>query len=1017
MIDLKKFSHDIRLSVELNFNDSVSCKHSKAGLVVTVLPPVPLTKIKFISSVFVIFAISLVLVQGVFKVEAASGATTSTSISVGANARGLAIDPSRGLMFVANFGQASVSEVDLTTRTTTRNIAVGNGPMSVAVNPLTGKAYVTNSADNTVTVIDEATGTVLKTVGVGSNPRGIGVNPSTNTVYVANFYGGSVTVIDGQSDSVTKSIYTGGAIGVAVNPSTNLIFVSTFGGHSVVVLNGVSNSISKTISLADGPLGIAIDASSNLIYTANQLENTVSVINSSTGETISRIAIESDRPGVPANPYGIAVDSNTDTFIVTNYYLSHADVYRLSDNAFLGHVASGGGATYVAFDPSTDIAYIANSGEATVSVINFAHVPGPPRDVTGSSNQIGRSTVSWTAPAQNGGSVVTSYTVTSSPGGFTCTTSTTSCVVNGLTNGQAYTFSVVAANVNGTGFPSTSSTSVVPSTTPDAPFGVTATPNQSSRSTVSWTTPAQNGGSVVTSYTATSSPGGFTCTTSTTSCVVNGLTNGQAYTFSVVARNANGDGPQSLDSESATPALIQAAPINVTATNGEDGKSLVTWNMPAESDNALSLEFEVTSSPGGLTCTTSAYSCTISQLINGAIYRFSVIARSSKGASDPSLYSNSVRPSTKPATPLNFRVSASNGSLSTSWAAPSSDGGQPITKYVVSVDGSSQKCETLLLSCRISGLSNGSTYIVSVVAVNANGESLPSNKISGMPIGPASPPNPLVSSSASSLSISWATPPFSGSALTGYLLVLTTASGVVAVQKTLPSSALSYKATNLVNGSSYTLRMSSLTLGFSSADAVLTGLIPKIPVTVKIADKFRFTFGQAGGLNLFGALPLGAGGKVSFSDAAGKLLCSKAVKGATFSCPASSTALSAGTNLVTFQYAGDNFHASLTRTVSVEVSKALPSLKLILSANKIAKSQLRNFSLTALLSSSNGMLPTGTIILKLDGVVISTDGANFNFRDWYSRNAVSLGGHELKATYLGDANYKTQVIAAKFSVS
>jgi len=50
-----------------------------------------------------------------------------------------------------------------------------------------------------------------------------------------------------------------------------------------------------------------------------------------------------------------------------------------------------------------------------------ATVPGAPTGVSATpGNAV--ATVSWTAPASNGGTAITGYTVTSSPGGFTAST-------------------------------------------------------------------------------------------------------------------------------------------------------------------------------------------------------------------------------------------------------------------------------------------------------------------------------------------------------------------------------------------------------------------------------------------------------------------------------------------------------------------------------------------------------------------------------------------------------------------
>lgn len=74
------------------------------------------------------------------------------------------------------------------------------------------------------------------------------------------------------------------------------------------------------------------------------------------------------------------------------------------------------------------------------------------------------ATVSWTAPANNGGSPILSYTVTEVNGGNSCTVAApaTQCVVGGLTNGTAYTFSVTATNAVGTSIASAPSNAVTP---------------------------------------------------------------------------------------------------------------------------------------------------------------------------------------------------------------------------------------------------------------------------------------------------------------------------------------------------------------------------------------------------------------------------------------------------------------------------------------------------------------------------------------------------------------------------
>ncbi len=186
------------------------------------------------------------------------------------------------------------------------------------------------------------------------------------------------------------------------------------------------------------------------------------------------------------------------------------------------------------------------------------------------------ATVSWSAPASDGGAAITGYTVTASPGGGSCVwvAGPLSCVVAGLSNGTAYTFSVTATNSVGTGPPSAPSNEVTPfapvvDTAPGAPTGVSASPGNG-QAAITWIAPLDNGGQPVTGYTVTASPGGGSCVwvAGPLSCVVAGLSNGTPYTFTVTATNSVGTSSPSLPSNEVTPS--DATPYTVTATPTSD---------------------------------------------------------------------------------------------------------------------------------------------------------------------------------------------------------------------------------------------------------------------------------------------------------------------------------------------------------------------------------------------------------------------------------------------------------------
>ena len=141
------------------------------------------------------------------------------------------------------------------------------------------------------------------------------------------------------------------------------------------------------------------------------------------------------------------------------------------------------------------------------------------------------------------------------------------------------------------------------------------------------------------------------------------------------------------------------------------------------------MSYTVTSSPEGLTATTSGTTAIVTGLTNGTSYTFTVRVKNMAGSntSDPS---NIATPATVPSAPTGVTPTAGDGSVSLSWTAPDSNGGASITNYKYSSNNGTTwnifDPAVTSTPATISGLTNGQTYTFMLRAVNRVGDGTPS---------------------------------------------------------------------------------------------------------------------------------------------------------------------------------------------------------------------------------------------------------------------------------------------------
>jgi hypothetical protein len=170
---------------------------------------------------------------------------------------------------------------------------------------------------------------------------------------------------------------------------------------------------------------------------------------------------------------------------------------------------------------------------------------------------------------------------------------------------------------------------------------------------------------------------------------------------------------------------VPGSPQSATATAAESSAT-ISWSAP--SSGGMVETYTVESEPAGGSCSVSGEttSCEITGLENGVDYTFEVLASNYSGTSIAGIRSNQVTPTAylaQPAPPFAPTALAGNQSAIVSWSAPQTGG--ETEKFIATATPGGQFCEALwpALSCTITGLANGTTYSISVVAENSSGMS------------------------------------------------------------------------------------------------------------------------------------------------------------------------------------------------------------------------------------------------------------------------------------------------------
>ena len=347
-------------------------------------------------------------------------------------------------------------------------------------------------------------------------------------------------------------------------------------------------------------------------------------------------------------------------------------------------------------------------------------------------------TVRWSAPYDNGGSVITGYLLERQVDGVWTSLgqqapSTTSFTVARPAPGVYTTFRVTAINAIGSGPVSNPGSVMTPYTQASAPQAFAAI-RTTAGVTISYTAPSDLGGGSVRSYSIqVSRDSGATWQnyTSTTGVTVNlsAPAKGQTWQYRAIAVTQYGNSLPSGSASISVATTVPSAPGSISYGFNSDSTVTVRWSAPSDNGGLAITGYKVQKQNGTTWvdfADASVTSIIVPADLPGARSYWRVIALNSLGASSPSSVMSYLIPAIKSTAVQNVAAVSANGAVQVSYSAPANLGGGSFFGYYtyVSKDGGltwSTVTYTTATTVRAPAPTAGATWMFKVAANTSAG--------------------------------------------------------------------------------------------------------------------------------------------------------------------------------------------------------------------------------------------------------------------------------------------------------
>lgn len=291
------------------------------------------------------------------------------TVPAGNEPAGVAVDVGRGLVYIANISGKSVSILDASTGAMRGAIVLAGGAHAVAVDGSTHLAYVTvNAAPWTVVALNGETQAIEAQVPLNFlfSLSGISVDPGSR-VYASDYDSGNVAAIDISGAAPRELLrFKAGLFlqGVSVSPQTRRVYVTDSGNNQVSIFDAAGASVGS-VPVLRLPTVIVQDAAAGRAYVANTMSDSISVVDTGRGAVAATIPL-----GTAG--FGIAYEPSVGRLYVANYPADAVSVVDPLLGTVVGSWPVGAGPAAVAVDPGVQQIYVVNNDDRNLAVLDLA---------------------------------------------------------------------------------------------------------------------------------------------------------------------------------------------------------------------------------------------------------------------------------------------------------------------------------------------------------------------------------------------------------------------------------------------------------------------------------------------------------------------------------------------------------------------------------------------------------------------------------------------------------------------